>query len=309
MKKTGKISTVLLTALLATLVLASTLKPAKASIDAFVWEPGSYVYRGYDGYYGTSIVAYVDGAMVHVTIPVYDDLYPGYGYSDNINVTDVYIVFDWGLNQSCDTDLPVRIDYGEAGYFEVSFEADEDDASSAWAHTYTAYAMLNYTYFGTDYTEIWTRSYDYRFVVWSQDQKDALDLSKVYDAYSYYYPPGYFSTIEGSMNAVDAIVEASLGDYYWSIGDFATAKVHYENAVDLYEDAFASEEGKGMDMEDAELDALQKGTNATLKEADAAMLEAQGVMNQSYGYILLGLGFLLIGVGAILYGAKKPKPP
>jgi tetratricopeptide (TPR) repeat protein len=309
MKKTGKVSTVLLTALLATLMLVSTFKPAKASIQSFIWEPGSYVYKGYDNYYGTYIVAYLDGSTVRVTIPIYDDLYPGYGYSDNINVTDVYMVFDWGLNQTCDTDLPAKIDYGETGYFEVSFEADEGDASNAWAHTYTAYATFNYTYYGTNYTNIWTQSYDYRFVVWSEDQKDALDLSRTIDTYADYYPPGYFSTIEGSLNAIDAIVEASLGDTYWAVGNFTEAKTHYQNAVDLYDDAFAAEGDKGVAMEDAQLNATKVGTEAGKKTADAAMLQAQAAMSQAYGYILLGLGFLLIGVGAILFGLKKPKPP
>ncbi len=300
MKKTGKISTVLLTALLATLIFASTFKPAKASIQSFIWEPGTYVYKGYDSYYGKYIVAYVDGSMVHVTIPIYNDLYPGYGYGDNINVTDIFMVFDWGLNKSCSTTLPVQIDYAETKYFEVSFEADEGDASSAWAHTYTAYATYNYTYYGSNYTNTWTRSYDYLFVVWSQDQKDAMDLSRTYEAYASAYPPYYFGTTEGCLSATKAGVEASQGDTYWAIGNFTAAKTHYQNAVDLYDDAFAVEGDKGVEMEDAEL-------NATKKTADAAMLEAQAIMNQAYGYILLGLGFVLVGVGAILYGAKKPK--
>jgi len=301
MKKTGKIFTVLLTALLATLVLASTFKHAQASIGSYIWEPGSYVYMGYDSYYGTYIVAYVDGSMVHVTIPIYDDLYPGYGYGDNINVTDVYMVFDWGLNQSCSTDLPVKIDYGETGYFEVSFEADEGDASNAWAHTYTTYATFNYTSYGFNYTSTWTMGYDYKFVVWSEDQNDAMDLSRTYDAYVNAYPPYYFSTREGGISASKAAAEASQGDIYWTTGNFTQAKAHYQNAVNYYEDAFAAEEDKGVEMEDTNM-------NATKTEADAAMVEAQGIMNQSYGYILLGLGFVLVGVGAILYGAKKPKP-
>jgi len=300
MRKIGKISTVLLTALLATLILVSTCKPAKASIESYIWKPGSYVYKDYDSYYDTYIVAYVDGATVYVTIPVYNDLYPYYGYGDNINVTDVNMVFDWGLNESCSEELPVKIDAYETKYFEVSFPADEDDASNSWAHIYTTYVKFNYTYYGSNNTATWTRSYDYKFVVWSEDQKDAMDLSCKYDAYASAYPPSYFYTIQGRLLATRAKVEASQGDTLWEVGNFTEAKTHYQEAVDLYDDAFAAEEDKGMAMEDADL-------NATIKEADAAMLQAQASMNQAYGYILLGLGFVLVGVGAILYGAKKPK--
>lgn len=304
MRKTGKIYTVLLTALLATLILFSSCKPAKADIGSYIWKPGSYVYKDYDSYYGADIVAYLDGATVHVTIPVsYDWYYYTYyfDYCPNINVTDVNMVFDWGLNKSCSTTLPVKIDYGETKYFEVSFTADEDDASNAWAHAYTTYVKLNYTAYGFNYTYTWTRGYDYLFVAWLEDQNDAMDLSRTYGAYAYAYPPSYFSTVQGRLLATQAKVEASQGDTLWGIGDFTAAKTHYQNAVDLYEGAFAEEEDKGVVIEDTEL-------NATKKIADAAMLEAQAIMNQAYGYILLGLGFVLVGVGAILYGAKKPKP-
>jgi hypothetical protein len=302
MKKTGKIFTLLLIALLTTVVLASTCKPAKASIGSYIWNPGSYVYKGYDNYYSTYIIAYLDGSMVRVTIPLYNSLDPYYGYGDNINVTDVYMVFDWGLNVSCSTDLPVMINYGEAGYFEVSFLADEGDASNAWAHTYTTYAMFNYTYYGSNYTATWTSGYDYKFVVWSEDQKDAMDLSRTYDAYANAYPPYYFSSIEGFLSAAKAAAEASQGDALWAVGNFTQAKTHYQNAVNYYEDAFAAEEDKGVTMENNNIDTANKTANA-------AMLQAQATMNQAYGYILLGLGFVLIGIGAIVFGIRKPKPP
>ena len=302
MKKTGKIFTALLIALLATLILASTCKPAKASIGSYIWNPGSYVYKGYDSYYGAYIVAYLDGSTVYVTIPVYNSLDPYYGYGYNINVTDVYMVFDWGLNVSCNTDLPVTIDYGENGYFEISFPANEDDASNAWAHMYTTYAKFNYTYYGFNYTSTWVSSYDYKFVVWSEDQNDAMDLSRTYSAYASAYPPYYFSSTEGSLLASKAAAEASQGSALWAVGNFTQAKTHYQNAVNYYEDAFAAEEDTGVEMEGINM-------NATKKEADAAMLEAQATMNQAYGYILLGLGFVLIGIGAIVFGLRKPKPP
>ena len=289
----------LLTALLAALILFSTCKPAKAYIQSYIWKPGSYVYKGYDSYYGTSIVAYLNGTTVYVTIPLYND-----GYYPNINVTAVNMVFDWGLNKSCSTTLPVKINYYETKYFDVSFTAKLSDASNSWAHTYTTYVKFNYT--GGQST--WTMGYDYKFVVYSKDQKDAMDLSREYSADSSNYPPYYFNTIKGRLLATQAGVEASQAQTFAGIGNFTAAKTHYQTAVDLYDDAFAVEEDKGVAMEDAELNATITGADAAVKQADAAMLQAQASMNQAYGYILLGLGFVLVGVGAILYGlTKKPK--
>lgn len=301
MRKTGKISTVLLTALLATLILASTCKPAQASIQSYIWKPGTYVYKGYDSYYGSSIVAYLDGATVYVTIPVINDYYYG---SPNINVTAVNMVFDWGLNKSCSRTLPVKIDYGKTEYFDVSFTADISKASNSWAHTYTTYVKFNYTSGGHVYTDKMTRGYDYLFVVYAQSQKDVMDLSREYSADSSYS----FNTIKGRLLATQAGVEASQAQTFAGIGNFTAAKTHYQTAVDLYDQAFAVEEDKGVAMEDAALNATITGADAAVKEADAAMLQAQASMNQAYGYILLGLGFVLVGVGAILYGlTKKPK--
>jgi len=305
MRKTGKISTVLLTALLATLILFSTCKPAQASIQSYIWKPGYYVYKGYDSYYGTSIVAYLDGATVYVTIPVINDYYYG---SPNINVTAVSMVFDWGLNKSCSTTLPVKIDYGETKYFDISFTADISKASNSWAHTYTTYVKFNYTYYGSKYTTTWTMGYDYKFVVYSKDQKDVMDLSREYNAYDSNYPPYDFQTIKGRLLATQAGVEASQAQTLVGIGNFTAAKTHYQTAVSLYDQAFAAEEEKGVAKEDAQLNATITGSEAVTKEADAAMLQAQALMNQAYGYILLGLGFVLVGVGAILYGFRKPKP-
>jgi len=303
MKRIGKISTVLFTALIVTLILTSAAKPAQAWIEQYIWKPGTYVYKGYDSYYGSYIIAYLNGTTVYVTLMVEND-WGGYPY---INITVVSMVFDWGLNKTLDyTTSPVKINYGGVQYFEITFTANLNDASNAWAHTYTTYVTFKYNE-PSPMTYTWTRSYDYLFVVYSQDQKDVMDLSRTYSSYSNNYPPSAFNTIQGRLLATQAGVEASQAQTFSGIGNFTEAKAHYQTAVDLYEDAFNAEEEKGVAMEDAELNATIEEADAAAKTADAAMLEAQAIMNQSYGYILLGLGFLLIGVGAILYGVKKPK--
>lgn len=306
MRKTGKIYTVLLTALLATLILVSTCKPAQAYIEQWTWLPG-YVYKGYDNYYDYyyPIIAYMNGTTAHIRMPVRNDWYSPY-----MNVTAVSIVFGWGKNITKDYSKPnqVRINYSDVKYFELSFLADVKDFPNDMAHTYIIYVKYEWE-FGTG---TWTRYWNdyspyYKFVVFLQNQKDVKDLSMKYSAYSSNYPPYSFNTIKGRLLATQAGVEASQAQTLVGIGNFTAAKTHYQTAVDLYDDAFAVEEDKGVAMEDAALNATITGADAAVKEADAAMLEAQALMNQAYGYILLGLGFVLVGVGAILYGAKKPK--
>jgi hypothetical protein len=291
MRKIGKISAMLFTALFAALVLMPMVNPVQGTIEPLIWIP-PYAYEGYDSYYGANIIAYLNGSTVDVKIQVLNDYYSPY-----INVSAVSIVFDWGLNKTLDyTANPVKIDYGQTKFFDTSFTADLSQASNVWAHPYTVYVQIAFPLVTT-----WSRGYDYKFVVYSQDQKDARDMYNAYEAYSGALSPYAFRTTKGRLLATQAAYEATQGQTSLSTGNFTGAKAHYQTAVSLYDQAFAIEADKGVYMEDAQL-------NATTKTADAAMLEAQALMNQAYGYIIAGLGFVLIGIGVIVYSARKPKP-
>lgn len=297
MRKIGKSSVSLFSTLFAALILMPMVNPVCAGIEQRIWEP-PYVFRGYDyNYYQTDIVAYLNGTTVKIKIPVYGT------YSPYMNVSVVSMVFDWGLNKTLDyVDEPIKIDYGETRYFTISFTADLDEASNAWAHRYIISVEIVYPYSTT-----WNAYPGYKFVVFSQDQKDVIDLYNKYEAYRNGMPPYYFETTKAGLLATQATAEASQAQILWKCGNFTETKTHYQTAVNLYEQAFAFEEDKGVAMEDAELDAMTKEANATVKQADAAMLQAQASMNQVYGYVLGGLGVILIGIGTIVYGAKKPK--
>ncbi|MEM2971844.1 MAG: hypothetical protein QW270_05425 [Candidatus Bathyarchaeia archaeon] len=290
--------TALLIALSTVLALTFMVNQAYADIQQWIWY--DYVYRGYDNYYSSYIVAYLNGATAKLKLPIVNDRI----YS--INITAISLVFDTGYNVTITP--AVNITSGEIYYFDLNFTADVNNLPNLWAHTYTIYAHFQHE-FGVG---SWTREWDdysppYRFVVCTSDQKDAKDLSTKYSAYSSSYPPYSFEIIGARLLATQAGVEASIAQNFANLGNFAEAKAHYQAAVNLYEQAFDVEEEKGTAMQDAEVNAMEKQADAAVKEADAAMLEAQAIMNQSYGYILFGLGFILIGVGAIIYAAKKPK--
>ncbi len=305
----GKISALLLSILFVAVILAPMINRVQAGVNQWTWLPG-YVYRGYDPYYDPSynypIIAFLNGTTATLKVPVYNgESWMG----PSANITAVSLVFDTGYNVTLST--VVNITLYTTKYFDISFTADTNILSNLWAHTYTIYVDMQDNS-GTKYDDYWAYSWSYyypqyKFVVYTPEQKDIMDLEAKIDEYEDNYEPEDFQTIEGRLLAVQALVESDLGYDYYMRGNFTEAQAHYETAIILYEQAFDAEESKGTAMEDAQLDAIQKEANATVKQADAAMLQAEALMNQAYGYLLLGLGFVLIGIGAIVYGLRKPK--
>jgi len=300
MRKLGKASTLLLSAVLATVVLMPMVNSVHADIGTYlIWF--DYVYKGADAYYGTgfNIMAYLNGTTVTFKIPVKNNV-----AGEHINVTAIGIEFDTGLNIT--HTMKVRIDKDNMQYFEMSFTANVGQLP--WVHEYTIRVKYEHETGTDEFTKEWDDfTPKYKFVVYSQDQKDIRDLSAEYNAYSTKYSPGSFWTLKGRLLATQAAIEVVQATTYLDLGNFSEAKAHYQVAVSLYEQAMAVEEDKGLYEEDVYLNATIKEADAAVKEADAAMLLAQATMNQAYGYMLVGLGFILIGIGAIIYGARKPK--
>jgi hypothetical protein len=303
MKRIRKISTVLFTALLAMLILMPMTNQAHASVQQLIWY--DYAYKGYDSYYGSYIIAYLNGTTAKLKVSVYNN-----APWTSINITAVSLVFDTDYNITLSS--VVNLTRHKTYYFDFSFTADANVLSNLWAHTYTIYVDVQNPS-GDIYEDYWVY-YDSGFVVYLPDQKDVMDLSMKYESYRNSYPPYDFETISARLLATQAGVEASTAQNFVSLGNFTKAKEHYQTAISLYEQAFNVEEQKGTAMQDAQTnatvtnaEAAMTEADAAVKEADAAMLEAQAIMNQSYGYILFGLGFILIGIGAVIYAAKKPK--
>jgi len=305
------------------LAIMPSIRPAQAYVQAPIWIP-PYAFKGYeDTYYYTNIVAYTNGSTVPIKIPVSGS------FSDGTNVTFVSMKFDWGLNVTSDYRLnPVRIDYGDMHYFDLSFMANINDASWLWAHTWTI--DVRYSYYGYNYS--WTYTPGYYFVVFSQDQVDTRTLASEYNALvNGYYP----NTVGARLLKQQAISEATVAVNSMEKGNFTESKAHYQQAISLIQQSMDSEGTRGGALEDAQLnvtlteasasmkqaDAAMIEASATLKEADAAMIEANATktqadaavmvanatLNQSYAWILFGIGVIIISIGILTYAIKKPK--
>ncbi len=335
MRKIGKLSVILSSLLLATLISISNIEPAEAYINRFSWDP-PYEFRGYDSIiYDENIIAYIDGTTASIRIPVEGE------YSPYMNVTAVSIVFDTGLNETLDyTANPVKIEYEEVHSFVISFTADVSELSNEWAHDYWIYVKFNYPF--TDYWSVsWSYWYPaYRFVVFTADQDEAMQLYWKYYSYRQSYPPTDFIDIEARLLAIEADVEGTSGGLDMGTLDFTAAKEHFQTAVDLYEQAFTAEEVWGTQVQEAELEVFQKEADAALAnaeaaqtEADAALVEAEATQTEAdastaeaeasmkqaeaamkaaeagYVWMFFGFGWILIGIGVIVYGWRKPKTP
>ncbi|MEM3536336.1 MAG: hypothetical protein QXF44_01020, partial [Candidatus Bathyarchaeia archaeon] len=223
MRKIGKASTVLFTALLAALVLMPMVNQANASIVKLIWS--DYAYKGYDSYYGDYVIAYVNGTTAKLKVPIYNDF-----SSPSMNITAVSLVFDTGYNITLST--VVNVTYGATHYFDFSFTADTNVLSNLWSHTYKVVADLQDNS-GWKYEDYWTyysSYYGYNFVVYLPEQKDVKDLSTKYSAYYSSYPPSSFETVGAHMLVTQAIVESSLAQNYINLGNFTEAKAHMQNA-------------------------------------------------------------------------------
>jgi len=306
MRKIGKISTLLLTALFAAVILVPMVNQAHAYVQQWTWLPG-YVYRGYDPYYDPSnnypVIAYLNGTTANLKVPVYYDVS---WMGPSANITAVSLVFDTGYNITLST--VVNATLYTTKYFDFSFTADTNTLSNLWAHTYTIYVDLQDN-LGAKHDDYWQPTWNnyypyYKFVVYTQDQKDVMDSSREYNALvNGYYP----NTVEARLLKQQAYSEATVAENSMQKGNFTESKAHYQQAISLIQQSIDSEGTRGGAIEDAQLNATLTDASASMKQADAAMLQAQAVMNQGYGYVLLGLGGILIGIGVIAYGMRKPK--
>ncbi len=314
-----KISATLLFFLSATLISISMVAPAMAEIQRFTWLP-PYVEKGWSNYYGAYVVVYRHGSTVELIVPVNNNV-----YSNGLNVSKVIVGFDWGQNKTLDLSGNIRqVEFGRTEIFTVSFTASAVEAvSSEWAHTYIIHVEhVNATTEPNMIVGTWSvdwndfPSLDYKFVVFSADQADALDLSDEYDSYTSAYPLSYFNSVNGSQLRGQAVIEAYLGDIYYSRGEYASARMQYQSALDLYSQALTAEMNWATKIAEAELDVIltQAAVNMTyadaaLTTAEAALMKANAVVNQSYAWILFAFGFVIFGLAGLVYAARKPRKP
>ncbi len=89
--------------------------------------------------------------------------------------------------------------------------------------------------------------------------------------------------------------ESNTADYYYALGDFIEARVHYGKALRLIDEAFAHEESKGEALEEAQTNAV----DAETKVAEAWANFANGLSNM---WTLIGVALVIFALGYIIRG-------
>jgi len=323
-----KVIAILLGFVLISAISMSMISPAQAHIEQWTWL-SPYISK-VDGSY----VIYKDGSTASFLVPVKNDV----GVT-LMNVSLVYITFDWNANKTLDLSAsPKQIQSGNTEYFTVSFVANATEAiSSSIQHTYT----VNVVYVNATGGVVGTlsRNWDHfggnnkwKFVVYSTDQADVLDLQRRYNSYTTNYPLTWFTDPDALLLAAQAQAEGTLASTdYNTYQDYASAKTRYTTALTLYGQAVTTDNELIMDALNAELNttltanalnmmnasALVKYAEAAQTEADAAVItanatkvQAEAALTNAYGFYFIGLGFAIgwsfIGLGVIIYALKKP---
>lgn len=265
----------------------------KGSINDYNWI-GAILRNNYDYFYGTSVTAYEEGTVASLAVNVYND----YSMANQVNVSSVIVGFDWGTNYTsgeCNIDNPCEIRLYESNIFSITFTVPSTSVASNLAtHSYTIYVEhVNSTTGNKEIVDTWTQS-GYRFAVFSPDQAAAYRFKKEVEAYpSYMYIP--FFTAKARESITKSTVAESMGDNEYMAGNFDSAKSHYQNALDLMQQAWSNETEKWSTFEDAFAGLLRGGENL--------------LMMQGYAWLFFGIGFLLIGIGALVYLVRRPATP
>ncbi len=332
-KKLALISSLSLTLLVA----LSWVEPVQASIEDWMWiEP---TFRGFDDFYGTSVIAYTQGSTAELAVTL-NNVIPM--LPDVLNVSAVIVGFDWAINYSStevSMNNPYQLNASRPRHtFTVTFTVPSTSvASNMFLHTYTIYVeYVNATTGPKERIGTFSVSSD-SFAVYSSDQGIAVTINKAIGVYYTTLYPYPFVDVEADVLYNRGYAEFALADNAYANGDFTTARTRFEAASSLLDEAFAKESERWSASQQAETNAdsalanyynalaslSQTEASAATKEADAAMIEANATkiqadaamaaadaaLTNAYGWLAFGIGWMFIGVGVIVYGLRRPPRP
>ncbi len=274
-----------------------TVSAQGASIEAMTnWT--NYTSMGYDSFYDKDVVAYEVESTATLAVNVKND------FGSRINVSIVGIRFDWskpedGWYNSTQTskENPVTLEDDETVYFTVNFTIPSIDVALTVPHDYTIYVeFVNATGSSADVKRWQTSRTDLYgnknyFVVYSVDQVKSRQMDQIIAGIQ---APTWNST-SGKLLWQRAMNESNTADYYYALGDFIQAHVHYGKALSLIDEAFTHEETKGEALEEAQTNALE----AQVKVAEAWANFANGLSNM---WTLIGVALVIFALGYIIRG-------
>ena len=280
--------------------LASTMTVniANAEIESTSWL-GSFYTWGTDSYYGKAVYGYEENSEAMLLVEVKNHL------TKLMNVSAIIVGFDWGVNYTTTLASPVALEADETRFFTATMTVPNTTiASNLFLHGYTVYVKhVNATggLVGT-MTKAYTSDPDRLFAVYSEDQADAREISKIISGIS--APTDGFNSTAAKLSWTKANNETTIAGTLYRQGDFAGAKAHYNSALDYIDQAFDTEEALTGGIQDAQL---------TLIEAQAKSYEATAnyLNGLSSMWVLIGVAAVLFAIGYIIRGfaaLRKPVP-
>jgi len=298
----------------AVLIATLLLLHACSQVNAYVSSVNFIgpLYRGYDAFYGDSVVAYEAGSNATLAVAVYNDY-----YYYLVNISAVIAGFDWGINYTsteATEDTPIQIQPYQTRVFTITFPIPTN-VSNLVRHSCTIYVEHVDRLTGTPKNIVGTWTYTRSdFAVYSIDQADAQNLYQqlisigvvtYYGPYYYYYylPPianfPYLPIVssEARMLWTQARTEASTGSMFYAQGDFASAKTYYQTACNMANQSLTIEAEKGILLEESIAKLADSISQASTTQSQASLILSIGV----------SIGVIMVGIGAILYGLAKRK--
>jgi hypothetical protein len=307
------------------------LRPAKAYLYAHNWIGQRHSYDPY--WWIGNIEVFEEGTDATVTVTVYNDEW----WNNQINISDVIVEMDWGINYSStevSQAIPYVMPYATYHTFTVTFLVPSISVASNFvSHGYRLIVEeVNAT---TGPKQKWTHSwstYSSGFYVYSSVQKEAMvlyDEVRALESFVWWS----FDSIEARNMWYDGEWHSDLGMMSYQSGDFDDARTHWTSALSLMNQAYALEQDYDQDWADYYDDydqqwddlylqemeaevalAEAEGTarlieaNATMKSAEADMIIAdaqlslaQAAMTQAYAWIVFGIGFIIFGIAAVVW--------
>jgi len=318
MKKT--ILLAILVSALAVMMCTTGIHPASADISGTPsWIGQEHDEDPYNNY--GSVTAFPENTEAILMVRVYNSLSP------DLNVSAVKVNMDWTnenySSPDCSKANPVVLSQYSYRTFTVNFTVPSTSvASNRFKHYYTVIVeevdaagkvSRDDTFLG------------YGFTVYSTVQKEAQLLYDEIKILNKTTTPT-FTSVEAQTLWFSGTMYYEMGEDSHKSGNFDSAKTHYEDALDLLNQAIATEATYDQDWQDysdnytrqmmaaqlreqeANATYLEALGDAAMREADATFALAQASMTQAYAWIVFGIGFAIFGVAAVVWASKRPSP-
>lgn len=311
----------ILVSALAAMMCTTGIHPASAYIYTYSWHGQEHYYDPFhDSYY---LTVFPENTNATLMVTVYNSMW----WAD-LNVSAVKVNMDWTnenySSTECSEANPVVMSPYSYRTFTVIFTVPSTSvASNLFRHYFTIIVEEVDGAGKVSLHDTWTGS---GFTVYSTVQKEAQMLYDEIDILLDYFYMYYFDSVEAQTLAYTGMMSYEMGEDSHESGNFDIAKTHYEDALDLFNQAIDTETTYDQDWQDDDDDFYRQMMaaqlreqeanatyqealgNATMREADATFALAQASLTQGYAWIVFGIGFVIFGVAAVIWANKRPSP-